>query len=116
LVGLINSLIGYGVIFGAIARGFSPYASNFLGYALGFLCSFVLHRRWVFAAGGNVLRQFWRFLLAFLAAYAVNFATLHLLLRFDASPLWAQFPAALAYFLCMYAISRWWVFRGWARE
>lgn len=112
LVGAANTLVGYGVIFGATAGGLSPYAANFLGYGLGFLCSFLLHRRWVFAAGGNALRQFRRFLVAFAVAYGLNLALLHMLLRLDVAPIPAQLGAALAYLPCMYALARVWVFRS----
>lgn len=112
MVGAINTLVGYGAIFAATVGGLSPYAANALGYGLGFLCSFLLHRRWVFAAGGHALRQFRRFLGAFALAYGLNLAVLHVLLRLDAAPVAAQIAAALAYLPCMYALARGWVFRS----
>lgn len=109
-VGVFNSLLGYSVIFGAMALGLSPYVSNLLGYCLGFFCSFVLYRKIVFHASGNATRQIRFFLFAFLLSYLMNFIALYELIRFGVGALIAQLSSAAIYFLCMYAISRIWVF------
>jgi putative flippase GtrA len=111
VAGSINSLVGYAVIFGGMALGLSPYASNLLGYSFGFACSFLLQKKFVFGstgAGGEELR---RFLVAFPASYSANLAALHALLHFGVDGRIAQAAAALPYLLVMYLLSRFWVFR-----
>lgn len=55
LVGASNSALGFAAIWLAL-RGLDwpPAAANAAGYAVGFLWSFALNRRWTFAHRGNV--------------------------------------------------------------
>jgi putative flippase GtrA len=112
LAGIVNTLVGYAVIFGALALGLSPYFSNFLGYSVGLACSFFLNKSFVFAATGNARKQAVRFLAAFLFAYLTNLAVLHISLRFGAGDIIAQLLGGGIYLLTMYQISRLWVFKN----
>jgi len=76
VVGLFNTALGLGVIFGAKAfLGLGDLAANLLGYGLGLVSSFVLNRSWTFRHEGRAAAAFWRFGIAFVAAYALNLVT-----------------------------------------
>jgi len=76
LVGLFNTALGLGVIFGAKAfLGLADLPANMLGYGLGLLASFALNRRWTFRDRGRVLPPMRRFGIAFGVAYGLNLAT-----------------------------------------
>jgi putative flippase GtrA len=109
--GIVNTAIGYGVIFAGLALGFSPYASNLAGYLVGLGCSFLLNKYFVFLAKGPSHRQAGRFLVAFGIAYLSNLALLHACLQAGIGDVAAQIFAGLLYLMVMYALSRAWVFR-----
>ncbi len=76
VVGLFNTALGLGLIFGAKAfLGLGDLAANLLGYGLGLVSSFVLNRSWTFRHEGRAAAAFWRFGLAFVAAYVLNLIT-----------------------------------------
>lgn len=77
LVGVVNTLVGMGVIFIAWHfLGFGDLAANLLGYAAGFLCSYSLNKLWTFSDRGAVGRSLWRFALVCAVAYAANLIVL----------------------------------------
>lgn len=77
LVGVVNTLVGMGVIFVAwYFLGWGDLAANLLGYAVGFCCSYGLNRLWTFADRSPVGRSLWRFALVCAAAYAANLVVL----------------------------------------
>jgi putative flippase GtrA len=97
LAGLVNSLVGYAVIFGCMACGLGPTVSNVLGYCVGFVTSFVQSRHWVFRSKGGVLNDGLRFIPAFLAAFGVNLLVLQGILETGANPYLAQMGACAAF-------------------
>lgn len=109
--GVINTAVGYAVIFSGLALGFSPYLSNLAGYALGLMCAFFLNKTVVFTVRGKSKQQAGRFLASFLVAYAANLAGLHagLLAGFDT--VLAQLMAGFVYLVVMFFLSRRWVFK-----
>ena len=108
--GVINTAIGYAVIFSGMALGFSPYVSNFAGYTVGLCCSFILNKHFVFLAKGNRRRQIGRFMAAFGIAYLLNLAFLHVCLEAGVAKVAAQILAGVLYLAAMYMLSRVWVF------
>ena len=77
LVGALNTLVGMGMIFVAWHFfGFSDFAANLTGYAVGFCCSYGLNRLWTFADRGAVSRSLWRFALVCAVAYGANLIVL----------------------------------------
>lgn len=111
IAGVINTALGYVVIFGGMALGLSPYASNFLGYLSGFFCSFFLGRRFVFLASGNSRRQLIRYFITFFIAYFLNLGTLYFCLQLSLNNLVSQIFAGASYLIVMFAFSRIWVFK-----
>lgn len=109
--GAVNTAVGYAVIFGGLALGFSPYASNLAGYLIGLCCSFLLNKHFVFIGQGGRNGQVRRFLGAFAIAYVANLALLHLALGAGVGDVVAQILAGALYLAAMYTLMRVWVFR-----
>lgn len=112
IVGVLNTGLGLAVIFAAKALlGWGDVAANMLGYGVGLAVSFVLNRNWSFAHRGAVLPALVRFLGAFLLAYAVNLATVLVLIRVSAvNSYLAQAIGVVPYTLVFFAASRLLVF------
>jgi len=112
LVGALNTLLGYAVIFGCMyVAGLGPEISNVLGYAVGLLTSYVLNRTFTFGSRARVGREAFRFVTVFLAAYALNFAVLLILVRVAGMHAGAsQLLAGVFYLGAFYLLSRHFVF------
>jgi putative flippase GtrA len=109
--GVINTIVGFGIIFSAMAAGFSPMISNIFGYTVGFTLGFLLSKKFVFRSDGHFVLESVRYLIAFIAAFLFNLLVLHLslnYLKFDA--ITAQIIAAVSYTLPMYLLTRLFVF------
>jgi putative flippase GtrA len=111
IAGVVNTSLGYAVIFGGLALGLSPYVSNLSGYLVGLTCSFFLTKTFVFAARGESGRQARRFLVAFAVAYLMNLGALHASLQAEVNGILAQLLAGALYLFSMFIFSRSWVFR-----
>ena len=117
LVGVANTAVGFGVImvlqFGLRAP---PHLANAGGYAVGFVLSFTLNRRFTFADQGRLGPTAARFAIAALASFALNQAMLSLATRWlghdGPAPVLAQAAAAVTYTLALFILCRLWVFRG----
>lgn len=82
-VGLVNTAIGYSIImilFHLIGLSYS--LSYFLSYVVGIIVSFFLNRQFVFFSQNNKLSEFFRFLIAFGASYAVSYIALYILVEY----------------------------------
>jgi putative flippase GtrA len=112
LVGALNTLLGYSVIFGCMYLvRLSPELSNAIGYGIGLTVSYVLNRSFTFGSRQRVGREALRFLVVFLAAYAVNFLALLLLVRAAGVHAGAsQILAGIVYVGVFYLLSRHFVF------
>lgn len=109
--GAFNTLLGFAVIFGLMAAGFSPIVSNIAGYSVGFVLGFVFSKKITFRSKGRLLGEGFRYLLAFIIAFALNIAALHLILKQALlPPMFAQVIAAIVYTLTMYVLTRFYVF------
>jgi len=111
IVGLINTAFGYIIIFNAIALGFSPYVSNFAGYAAGLFCSFFMSKTFVFLSSGNGQKQLVRYFIAFSVAYVLNLGVLHLCLQLNWDGFSSQIFSGISYLILMFYFSTKWVFK-----
>ena len=109
--GAINTLVGYALIFGCMAFGCGPTLSNAIGYAAGFVLSFVQSRYWVFRSAGSVVGDVSRFVPAFLAAFGVNFLVLQAALALGINPYLAQLAGGAAFVGTGFVLNYWFVFR-----
>jgi putative flippase GtrA len=117
VVGVLNTLWGYLLIFGFMyGLGWSPQASNVMGYAIGLVTSYALNRRFTFRSDDTTLPEFARFLGTFFIAFAANFATLTVLVEgLKAHAGVSQVLAGIVYVATSYLLSRYFVFRGASR-
>lgn len=111
-VGVLNTLLGYGIIFFAMyGLKFSPEVSNLMGYGVGLLVSFALSKSFTFRSSGAIKPEFARFLIVFAMAYAANLAVLSVAVRFFH---WhagiSQVIAGGFYIVCSYFLNKRFVF------
>ena len=117
IVGLANTAVGFGVIM-ALQFGLRapPHLANAGGYAVGFIVSFTLNRRFTFSDQGRLGPSAARFAIAALVAFALNQAALSVATRWlghaGAAPVLAQGTAAVSYTVALFILCRLWVFRG----
>ena len=88
-VGVLNTLVGYGVIFIALRwLNFGPLAANALGYGLALMVSFALNRAWTFGSRASIAATLPKFLLVFVIAWLANLAAVWLATTWFASGVW----------------------------
>ncbi|MBB4123298.1 GtrA family protein [Martelella radicis] len=110
LVGVMNTLITLFVIAVLSYLGFSPVASNIIGYACGLLNSFIFNGRFTFASSYN-RRAVYRFLAGFAVAYGLNLVVLVALTRQGELPeMVSQVVAMVAYNVCFFLVMKFWIF------
>lgn len=77
VIGVINTIIGYGTTFALLYLGHINYLiSNSCGYLVGLVSSYLLNKHLNFRSDNPVTSEFPKFLLTFLVAYACNNAAL----------------------------------------
>ncbi|VAW55446.1 hypothetical protein MNBD_GAMMA05-2478 [hydrothermal vent metagenome] len=109
--GVANTVVGFFVILSAMAVGFSPVISNVAGYAIGFILGFVLSKKFIFRSDGHFLTESVRYLLAFIVSFFLNLLVLHLAITYlSIHAVASQLIAAVAYTICMYILTRFFVF------
>ncbi|MBT0667204.1 GtrA family protein [Novosphingobium profundi] len=114
LVGLANTAIGYGLIVACLFAGLGDYGANLLGFAMGFPISYALHRRLTYRRQDAMnLRDMHGYAAAFAAAYGLNLGVVALgrAMGHAGSPL-VQALAVIAYALCLFGLTRCFVFRS----
>lgn len=110
-IGVINTLVGYGIIFALLFFGCIPELANALGYAVGFIVSYLLNKSLTFASPASHKRDLPRFGLAMGIAYFAQFivmSTSHRIMGFN--PYLAQILGGVVYVCVGFVLSRCWVF------
>lgn len=111
--GVINTVVGFIVIFSAMALGFSPMVSNIAGYAVGFILGFVISKKFVFRSEGHLVIESFRYLEVFIVSFLLNLLVLSLAINyFNIHVMVSQVVAAISYTLLMYTLTRFFVFRA----
>ena len=111
LVGVGNTLVGLGLIFGAKGiLGVGDVAANAFGYSVGVAISFTLNRAWTFQHGGSVSKSFKLFLLVQAIAYLANLLCVMLLIDSSVNAYLAQALGIAPYTMVSYLGSRYLVF------
>jgi putative flippase GtrA len=113
LSGVLNTFIGYAVIFSLMAIGLTPLLSNILGYGIGFFLSFFMGKYVIFRSlDEKKIGELIRYFIVFIAAFATNFLTLNWFLKLEFSPYACQLFGGVAFSTINYLLSRLWVFRS----
>ncbi|HEY5139001.1 MAG TPA: GtrA family protein, partial [Methylococcales bacterium] len=113
LVGVLNTLVGLGVIYMAMYfLQMDIASSNAFGYTIGIMVSFALNKKWTFDSQDHVVYSFLRYLLVLLVAYVTNLATvLFANSHFDLNPYLSQALGIIPYTTIGFLGSRYFAFR-----
>ena len=108
--GLVNTGFGYAGILTAQALGAPPLLANGLGFALGFLVSLTLAKRWTFGVQEAASGPAARYLVCFLACYGGNLGVVAAGLALGLPSWIAQGAGVGAYAVGFYLAARIFVF------
>lgn len=113
LVGVINTFIGFGIIFILTFVGILPELANFLGYCIGIVCSFFLNSKITFAKNKvSKNKGLLKFATSMGVVYLVNLVALFLSYRiFGLNVYLSQILAGGSYTLCGFLLSKFFVWR-----
>jgi putative flippase GtrA len=110
-VGVVNTLLCIGVIFGLKSlAGFGDVPANMSGYAVGLCCSFLLNRNWTFAHREGLWPALLRFLLVFGLSYLFNLAVVLGLIHAGCNAYLAHLAGMPLYSVVFYLGCRYYVF------
>ena len=113
-VGLVNTAIGLGAIWGAMAFGVAAIPANIFGYVVGLIISFVLNRGWTFRRGSAPMQvriAAPRFAGSFVVAWLLNIGVVWIGLQTTViSPYLLQLAGVLTYSVTFFFLCRIWVF------
>ncbi|MEM3845541.1 MAG: GtrA family protein [Candidatus Parvarchaeota archaeon] len=113
LVGLMNTIVGYGIIFSLMYVGVSPEVSNIIGYAIGITVSYVLNKIYTFKSKAHPKKEFPKFVASLLAAYGLNFVTLVICVRIlHINAYVSQIISGAVYTLSGFVFVRYFAFKG----
>lgn len=65
-VGILNTIVGFGIIFLLMFFGVNPEISNLIGYAIGIIFSYVMNKFFTFESKNRSKKEFIKFILAML--------------------------------------------------
>jgi putative flippase GtrA len=88
IVGVMNTAITLGLIYGITAAGLSYLIANAVGYLAGFVNSFVMNRQWTFRSSGHPGKQAVLFSLVFALSYGIQFVALLVQTEWLGVPVW----------------------------
>lgn len=113
LIGVINTCIGFGIIFVLVFLGVFAELANFLGYCVGTICSFFLNNRITFAQVRiDKKRGLSKFFLSMGVAYLINLIVLSVSYRFFGINIYfSQIFAGISYTLCGFLMSKFFVWK-----
>ena len=109
--GIVNTFIGFAIIFGSMACGVGPFTSNVLGYLVGLFAGFLLARHFIFYSKDDFFSQGRRYIAAFAVSYSANLLVLYMcMVQLGVGKYLSQILAIITYVGLMYPLSRWVVF------
>ncbi|WP_456058207.1 GtrA family protein [Campylobacter hominis] len=111
LVGVLNTIICFGIIFRLMFTGISPEISNLSGYSIGIVISYILNKIFTFQSKTKSKIEFIKFILAMLMAYILNFITLKICLSLSINPYISQIFTGGIYTISGFLLSKFWVFK-----
>jgi len=109
--GVLNTIVGFAVIFLLLWLGMTATLANSGGYLVGLLLGFFTSKKFVFRSKGHFTTEGMRYLLAFAISFAINQLVLQIMLNlFHWNAGFAQLPATATFTILMYLLTRWFVF------
>lgn len=109
-VGILNTTVGFGIIFGLMFLGISPEISNLSGYVVGIIFSYFMNKVFTFKSKSKNKLEFIKFIISMFIAYILNFTTLKICLNLNINPYISQIISGGIYTATGYILSRFWVF------
>jgi len=111
IVGIVNTVVGFSIIFLLMFSGMTAVMSNMIGYMLGGILSYYLNKKYTFKSKEDSILQALKFFMVIFLAYGLNFLVLQWLLK-SINPYMAQFFAAVVYTLSSFILAKFVVFKG----
>ncbi len=112
IVGIINTIIGYGIIFTLMTIHIIPEVANIIGYIIGIIISYILNKIYTFKTNNKSKKEFIKFALCMICAYAINLAIFVILHRyFNIDKYIATIIAGIFYTLSGYIFSKYFAFK-----
>ena len=111
LVGIVNTLFGFSLIFSLMFFGLSATVSNAIGYFFGAILSYFLNKKYTFKSTSQSRKEAIKFFTVLFISYIINFLTLQWLLTFM-NPYYAQLISAVIYTLSSFILAKFFVFNG----
>jgi putative flippase GtrA len=95
-VGVVNTIVGFGLIVLLMRGGISPVVSNAIGYGVGAILSYYLNNKYTFDQKKQCVSHATKFFTILLASYLLNMISLKWFLVYI-DPYIAQAMAAVVY-------------------
>ena len=111
IVGIVNTLVGFSIIFLLMFAGVTPTVSNAIGYGLGAILSYFLNKKYTFNAENNSQTQMLKFFMVLGVAYMLNYVVLQWLLSVM-NPYGAQVLSAIVYTVSSFILAKFFVFEA----
>lgn len=110
IVGIVNTLFGFSIIFSLMFAGLSATLSNAIGYFFGAILSYTLNKKYTFKSKEPSKTEALKFFMVLAISYGLNFVTLQILLN-HINPYYAQFISAVVYTLSSFLLAKFFVFK-----
>ncbi|RDU63191.1 GtrA family protein [Helicobacter sp. MIT 14-3879] len=112
LVGVVNTIFGYIIIFTLMYFKVSPEIANFIGYCCGVILSYFLNKHFTFESKNSHKNDFSKFVFLMTIAYLINLIILIICYRsFGVNKYISQVIAGVFYTISGYFLSRFIVFK-----
>ncbi len=112
LVGVINTIVGLGIIFTLMYCRFTPEIANIIGYSVGIIVSYILNKYFTFHSNNSHKKDFFRFVIAMGIAYVINLIVLSVSYRyFGINKYISQIIAGICYTISGYVLNKFYTFR-----
>lgn len=98
-VGVVNTVAGLSLIYACMYLwGIGPYASNAIGYGVGFVLGYALNRNWTFQYKGGGGHTIFAYAAVMCFSYVVNVGAVYIAIRFfSVDPYGAQLIGMVLY-------------------
>lgn len=111
LVGILNTIIGFGVIFLLTFYEVMPELANFLGYCIGIICSFFLNSFFTFKQKSTPTKMLY-FIIAMGISYTINLIVLIIAHRIIGLDVYlSQILSGISYTLTGFILSKFYVWK-----
>jgi putative flippase GtrA len=113
IIGIVNTLTGYSIIYFCMyAMDMGPEKSNFIGYTIGLIVSYLLNKKFNFRTSTSVYKEMPVFLAVFAVCYVCNLMTLRMAIHLlESNPYVAQLLAGVVYTIMSFLLYKYLVFR-----